>query len=69
MDDEIKKLENQVKYLKISNKHFKNKYSAIYDKNKKLEEKAQWLNVVLIIESSMILSFVTAALTMILLRK
>ena len=69
MDDEIKKLESQVKYLKTSNKHFKNKYSAMYDKNIKLEEKVQWLKVVLIIESSMILSFVTAALAMILLRK
>jgi hypothetical protein len=69
MDDEIKKLENQVKYLKISNKHFKNKYSAMYDKNAKIEQKVHWLNVVLIIESSIILSFITAALTMILLRK
>lgn len=69
MDDGIAKLENQVKYLKISNEYFKNRYSAIYDKKAKLEEKVQWLNVVLIIESSMILSFVTAALTMILLRK
>lgn len=69
MDDEIKKLESQVKYLKVSNKLFKNKYSAMYNKNIKLEEKVQWLKVVLIIESSMILSFVTAALAMILLRK
>ena len=68
MDDEIKKLENQVKYLKTSNKHFKNKYSAMYGENKKLEEKVQWLNVVLIIESSMILSIISAVITMILIK-
>jgi hypothetical protein len=68
MDDEVKKLENQVKYLKTSNKHFKNKYSAIYDKNTKLEKKVQWLNVVLIIESSMILSIISAVITMILIK-
>lgn len=51
MDDEIKKLENQVKYLKISNNNFRNKYSAMYDKNAKFEQKVHLLNVVLTIES------------------
>ncbi|WP_339014228.1 hypothetical protein VNN36_04525 [Lactococcus garvieae] len=63
------KAEKRITYLKIANKNLKNRNSVLYFKNSELEEKVQRLNVILIIESSIILVVFSAAITLILLKK
>ncbi len=59
MNKEVK----QIKYLQIANEHLKNRNSALYFKKSKLEEEIQWLNFLVIMETSIIIGIIIAVLT------